>query len=102
MKPIRMAGIGSTKPAAGVMATRPAMQPDAAPSTVGLPLRTHSRSTQLTVAAAAAPCEAMKAFAARPFAPSAEPALKPNQPNQRSVAPSTVIGRLCGSMADLP
>ncbi len=33
-----------------------------------------------------------RAMAATPFAPSAEPALNPNQPNQSRPAPSTVIG----------
>ena len=31
------AGSGATKPAAGVIATRPATQPEAAPKMVGLP-----------------------------------------------------------------
>ena len=35
--PMARAGIGFTKPAAGVMHTRPATMPDAVPSTVGLP-----------------------------------------------------------------
>jgi hypothetical protein len=47
---------GSTKPAAGVMATRPATAPEMAPSTLGLPLIIHSANTQESTAAAAATC----------------------------------------------
>ena len=50
------------------------------------------------VAAAAAVLVTMKALAARPPAVSAEPALKPNQPNHRRPAPRTVIGTSCGSI----
>ena len=50
------------------------------------------------VAAAAAVLVTMKALAARPFAATADPALKPNQPNHRRPAPRTVIGTSCGSM----
>ena len=44
----------------------------------------------------------MNASAAEPFASSAEPALKPNQPNHSSEAPIIVIVRLCGGIASLP
>ena len=44
----------------------------------------------------------MNASAAEPFASSAEPALKPNQPAHSSDAPIIVIGRLCGAIASLP
>ena len=44
----------------------------------------------------------MKARAAEPLASSAEPALKPNQPNQRSEAPIMVIVRLCGAIGSRP
>ena len=53
----------------------------------------------MIVAAAAAVLVTMKALAARPPAVTAEPALKPNQPNHRSPAPRTVIGTSCGSRA---
>ncbi len=49
------------------------------------------------VAAAAAMLVTVKALAARPPAVTADPALKPNQPNHRSPAPRTVIGTSCGS-----
>ena len=44
----------------------------------------------------------MKASAAMPFASSAEPALKPNQPVHSSEAPIMVSVRLCGGIASLP
>ena len=43
-----------TLPAAGVIATSPATAPEAAPSIEGLPLNSHSKNVQLTVAAAVA------------------------------------------------
>src|SRR6476620_7719641 len=51
------------------------------------------------VAAAAAVLVTTNALAARPPAVTAEPALKPNQPNQSRPAPRTVIGTSCGSIA---
>ena len=53
-------------------------------------------------AAAAAMCVFRNAEPARPLAASAEPALKPNQPNHRMPAPSTVSGRLLGCISSLP
>ena len=44
----------------------------------------------------------MKTTAAVWLAPSAEPALKPNQPNQSSPAPSITRVRLCGRIGSLP
>ena len=44
----------------------------------------------------------MKASPAVPFASSAEPALKPNQPVHSSAAPIIVKVKLCGGMASLP
>src|SRR5207249_10533430 len=90
------AGIGSTKPDAGVMATRPATAPLAAPSTVGFPLPSHSAPIHERAPAAVAVLLATKALVASAFAATALPALKPNQPTQRSAAPVTVNGRLCG------
>ena len=78
--PMTSAGIGLTKPEAGVMQTRPATAPEHAPSTVGLPRVIHSMPAQASAPAAAAKCVAQKALAARPSAASALPALKPNQP----------------------
>src|ERR1700687_5779792 len=97
-KPIRIAPSGVTKPQAGVTATRPATAPAAAPSTLGLPLRHQCTVIQVSAPTAAARFVATNALAARPPAESAEPALKPNQPNQTSAAPSTTIVMLCGSV----
>src|SRR5216683_2270175 len=91
-----------TLPAAGVMATKPATAPEAAPSIEGLPLNIHSKNIQESTAHAVARYVLMKASAAMPLASSALPALKPNQPVQRSAAPIIVIGTLCGVSASLP
>jgi hypothetical protein len=57
------------------------------PSTEGfLPLAT-SKNIQERPAAAAATLVVPKAETESPFAPSAEPALKPNQPNQSKPVP---------------
>src|SRR5207245_2170896 len=76
--------------------------PEAAPSIEGLPLKIHSRKVHESTAHAVARNVFMNASTAVPFASSAEPALKPNQPNQRSAAPIIVIGRLCGVRDSLP
>ena len=80
---------GSTKPEAGVIATRPATAPEIAPSTDGLPLAIHSANIQPSAAAAVAICVTVIAMPARPFAATADPALKPNQPTHSSEAPIT-------------
>ena len=100
--PIRIAETGPTKPAAGVMATSPATAPDAAPRTVGFPRSAHSANIHASVAAAAAVFVVTKAVTARPPAPSALPALKPNQPTQSIAAPMTVNGRLWGGIGSRP
>src|SRR5262249_22988524 len=88
--PMMMAGIGVTKPDAGVMQTNPATTPDGAPNTLGLPRVIHSMPAQASPPAAAAKCVAANALAAMPSAESALPALKPNQPNHNMAAPNTV------------
>ena len=87
---------GSTKPAAGVITTRPATKPVAAPTSVGLPARTRSMSIQDTSAAPDAATVFASASAATPSGANSEPALKPNHPNHRSVAPSATNGTLWG------
>src|SRR5688572_8577030 len=99
---MRMAAIGATKPEAGVMATRPATTPVAAPRAVGLPLASHSVPHHERRAPAAARCVVAKATAARPPAARAEPALKPNQPNHRRPAPRTTSGMLLGFISTWP
>src|SRR4030081_1762392 len=85
--PITNAPRVPTLPAAGVIATRPATAPEAAPSIDGLPLAIHSPKVHEIVAAAVANKVLTKASAALPLASSAEPALKPNQPTHSSDAP---------------
>src|SRR6185295_19155505 len=96
--PISKADIGATKPLAGVITTSPATAPEIAPSTVGLPVFSHSASIQPIVAVAAAKCVVQKAFTARPFASSSLPALNPNQPTHSSAAPITLSTTLCGAI----
>src|SRR6267142_424734 len=101
-RPMITADSGETKPEAGVIATRPATAPDAAPSIVGLPDRIHSASIHPNAASAAAVCVTTNALVASAPAPRAEPALNPNQPTHSSDAPRTVNGRLCGGVATFP
>src|SRR5215212_5826646 len=90
-----------TKPEAGVIATSPATAPAAAPSTLGRPWCAQLTVIQVSAAIAAAVLVTTKALVASSFAPSALPALNPNQPNQSRPAPSTVIVRSWGSIGSL-
>src|SRR6187455_1695769 len=83
-RPMKNAPGMPTLPAAGVIATSPATAPEAAPSIEGLPFSTHSSSVHESTAQAVARNVLMKARTAELPASSAEPALKPNQPNQSS------------------
>ncbi len=96
------APIGPTKPAPGVIATRPETAPDTAPSSEGLRLKAHSPNIQATAAAAVASRVLMKASAATSPASSAEPALKPNQPTHSSEAPIMVMVSECGAIDSRP
>src|ERR1700756_2400065 len=98
IRPIPIAGIGPTNPAAGVIATSPATAPEIAPSALGLPLRIHSAPLQPITAAAAAKCVATNALVARLPAASALPALNPNQPTHSKQAPMKLKTTLCGGM----
>src|SRR5512136_1515628 len=95
------APIGVTYPQPGVIAASPAIAPLTNPRELGLPLIQLMRS-HASPPAAAAMFVVTNAWAARPFAPRALPALNPNQPNQRSAAPRIVRGVLFGSMAYFP
>src|ERR1700730_1187384 len=95
------AGVGMTKPDAGVIATSPATAPEAMPSTLGFRLTAHSINIQARAAAAVAICVTAMAIPARPSAVTAERELKPNQPTHRSEAPITVNTRLCGAIGSL-
>src|SRR5439155_24668729 len=94
--PSAMALIGLTKPAAGVIATSPTTMAVAQPTAVGFFVRTASSSVQTTSVPAGASSVVLNARAAMPLAARALPALKPNQPNHSSPAPSNVNGTLCG------
>ncbi len=100
--PMISAPLTPTKPHAGVIATRPATAPDAAPSIDGLPFSIHSANIQDSTAAAVATSVLMNARAAASPASSAEPALKPNQPTHSSDAPIIVNVRLCGAIESRP
>src|SRR3990170_2399157 len=96
------ASMGCTNPEAGVMATRPATAPAAAPTTLGFLLKIQLIRVQVSAAEAAAVLVTTKALAAWPLAAPALPALKPNHPNQRIAAPSTTIVISWGSMGSRP
>src|SRR5437763_13268064 len=96
--PMPIASIGCTYPDAGVIATRPATAPAAAPTTLGFPLIHQLMPTQASAAAAAAVLVTVKALTATALAAPALPALKPNHPNHRIEAPSTIIVTSCGSI----
>src|ERR1700733_12606881 len=87
--PMMIDAPGRTKPEAGAIATRPATAPEMQPSTEGLPLAIHSANIQPRAAAAVAICVTAIAMPARPFAATAEPALKANQPTHSNDAPIT-------------
>ena len=85
-----------TKPAAGVIATRPTTAPIQKPrAETFLPLAA-SNNTQAKPAAAAAVLVVAKAEAANGEAATAEPALKPNQPNHSRPVPNSTKGMLAG------
>ncbi len=83
-----------TKPAAGVIPTKPATAPVAAPTAVGLPRRTFSKINQVNAAAAAEVLVLTKAIVAKLPEARALPALKPNQPNHNNPAPNKMKGTL--------
>ena len=83
-----------TLPAAGVIATKPATAPEAAPNIEALPRINASPKHHANTAAAVAPKVLIKARAAKPLASKAEPALKPNQPTHSKDAPTMVSVRL--------
>src|SRR5689334_19394821 len=99
MMPIMMAPIGPTNPQAGVIATRPATAPEAAPSIVGLPRKIHSANIHESAAVAVAVCVLIITIAAAPVASRLEPTLNPNQPTHNSEAPIMVMVSECGGMA---
>src|SRR4051812_18234 len=101
-KPMTIAPIRPTLPQAGVMATRPATAPEAAPSIEALPFMSASPMHHASTAADVAEKVLMNASTALLPASSAEPALKPNQPTHSSEAPTIVSVSECGVKASLP
>src|SRR5213592_909599 len=99
--PIASAAGAVTYPAAGVIPTSPTTAPVAAPTAVIFPVRVESRTAHVSTAAAAAAFVFTNASAASPLAASAEPALKPNQPNHKSPALMRTSGTLCGDIGTL-
>src|SRR6185312_2550358 len=95
-RPIQHAAGMLTNPDAGVMVASPATIPDAAPSTLGLPFKSHSGVVQLNAAAAAEKCVAANALVASEPALSALPALNPNQPTHNNPVPMSESTTLCG------
>src|SRR3954447_6668446 len=77
----------ATKPAAGVIATRPTTAPIQNPSTEGFLPRITSKNIQDKPAAPAAVLVVANAEIDNILAPNAEPALKPNQPNHNKPVP---------------
>src|SRR3954452_3889700 len=102
MMPMMRAPSGLTKPDAGVIATRPATAPEMMPRTLGFLVAIHSANIQASAAAAVAIWVAAIAMPALTLEVTAEPALKPNQPTQRSEAPITDRTRLWGAMLSVP
>src|SRR5215510_441145 len=94
--------IGDTKPDAGVIATRPATAPEAAPTVEGLPVCPQDIRAHVTAAMPVATWVATNALVAFDAAAAAEPALKPNQPVHSNAAPSTTSEMLCGSIGTFP
>ncbi len=97
-----MEPIGPARPAAGVIATRPATAPDAMPRSEGLPFEKASAVIQARPAAAGATMVLSSASAAPPVASRFEPALKPNQPTQSRQAPTKVSVSECGARRSRP
>src|SRR5688500_18912524 len=88
-----------TKPAAGVIATRPTTEAIQKPTAEGfLPLAA-ANNIQARPAAAAAVFVVAKAEAAKAPAPTALPALNPNQPNHSNPVPKRTKGMLAGEIA---
>src|SRR2546423_13422338 len=81
------AGVGMTKPDAGVIATRPATAPEAMPSTLGFPLTAHSMNIQARAAAAVALCVTATALPARPSGGTPPTPLHPHPPTPNGEAP---------------
>src|SRR5215831_2407869 len=89
----------ATKPAAGVIATRPTTAPMQKPITEGFFPRNTSKNIHDNPADAAAVLVVANAETAKGLAAPAEPALKPNQPNHNSPVPIRTYGILAGGIS---
>ena len=96
--PIANAPATVTKPAAGVIPTKPATAPDAPPNTEALPRTNFSIANQVNAPAAAATCVTSNALPANAFAANALPPLKPNQPTQIKPVPIKVKAKFEGAI----
>lgn len=85
---------GWMKPAAGVTVAKPAMEPTQSPTHPGRPRWIQSMINQRNKATEAAVYEFTAAPTAVPLVAKAEPALKPNQPNQSKAVPKATKGTL--------
>src|SRR3954452_14905688 len=97
-----IAPTGETAEQDGVIATRPATTPEAAPSEVACPSRIFSVRSQPSEAAPVATIVLTQTTEAVLLAARAEPALKPNQPNHSRPAPVMTSVRLCGRIGSRP
>ena len=84
-----------------MIATNPTTAPMHAPSAEGFVPFIQSKKIHPSIAAAEAVFVVAKASAAVPEAPMADPALKPNQPNQSMPVPRITNGTLAGSWLSL-
>src|SRR6478752_9507330 len=100
--PMMTALVALTKPAHGVMTTKPPTAPEQKPRTEGLPREIHSAAGQAAQATAVASVVVKKACEARPSAATALPALKPYQPTHSIPVPIMVRTMLCGAKFSLP
>src|ERR1035441_1413752 len=87
-----------TKPAQGVTQASPATAPVKAPTMLGFPELHHEMASHVHIATDAAMSVLTNACAATALAASAEPPLKPNQPNHNNPVPRPTKATLCGTV----
>src|SRR5688500_4571691 len=100
--PMMTALVAVTKPAQGVMTTKPPTAPEQKPRTEGLPRVIHSAAGQAAHATAVQMVVVMKTCEETPSATTALPASKPYQPTQSIPEPIMVNTMLCGAKFSLP
>src|SRR5262245_65498285 len=81
--PMISAPVGSTKPDAGVMATRPATAPETMPRMLGFLAMIHSQHIHASAAAAVAICVTAMAMPALTLAVKAEAGVNADRPTMR-------------------